>query len=260
MLIEKGLSLLCFRRCNGKHGFRANGSERHHSWGTITDSTGAILPNVKIAVTNTATSATTNTVTSPAGDFSAPARCPLVAYTVSAQIAGFKKSVTKAFTLTVDQRVRVDVALKPGAVSETLEVTAQAVSLDTDTALSQLVSQQQVEELPLTGATSCNSFSWARARSRWVASRAPCVKGKAMESASNGGRPEGNNYTLDGLVEYRSPRWSHRRSCSRRTLSRSSRFQRHLFCRLRIQRHPDQHRQQGRHQQPARCGVLVRPQ
>src|ERR1700729_4331170 len=96
--------------------------------GTVTDSTGAILPAVKVTVTNTQTNVAFRTVTSSAGDYNAPALNPGT-YTVSAEAAGFQKSVTTSFVLAVDQKVRIDLALKPGTVSETLEVTAQAVEL-----------------------------------------------------------------------------------------------------------------------------------
>src|ERR1035441_6951252 len=115
--------------------------------GTITDTSGAIVPNVKVTITNTATNVSFHAVTGSSGDYYAPSLNPGT-YTVSAEVKGFAKSVTSGFELAVDQKVRIDLAMKPGAVTETLEVTAQAVELDTDSAaLSQLVSQQQVEEL-----------------------------------------------------------------------------------------------------------------
>jgi hypothetical protein len=73
-------------------------------------------------------------------------------YSVTVESPGFQKAVTNGVVLTVDQSARVNVGLKPGAVSTTVEVTTTAVTLDTDTAaLSQEMSQQQVEALPLNG-------------------------------------------------------------------------------------------------------------
>src|ERR1700684_2281947 len=68
--------------------------------GTITDSTGALLPNVKITVTNTATNAAYQTESNSAGDYNAPSLNP-GSYQVSAQLTGFEKSQTDPFTLTV---------------------------------------------------------------------------------------------------------------------------------------------------------------
>ena len=168
--------------------------------GTVTDSSGAIMPNVKVTVTNTATNVAFRTVTSSAGDYQAPALSPGT-YSVSAEAKGFQKSVTSGFTLTVDQKVRIDLALKPGQVTETLEVTAQAVSLDTDSAaLSQLVSQQQVEELPLNGRNFMQLLLVGAGAVTVGGEQGTMRQGEGDAISVNGGRPEGNNYTLDGLV------------------------------------------------------------
>jgi hypothetical protein len=168
--------------------------------GTVTDSTGAILPNVKVTVTNTATNTAFRTTTSSAGDYYAPSLEPGT-YSVSAEVKGFQKSVTTGFVLAVDQKVRIDLALKPGAVTETLEVTAQAVELDTDTAaLSQLVSQQQVEELPLDGRNFVQLLFLGAGAVTIGGEQGTMRQGEGNAISINGGRPEGNNFTLDGLV------------------------------------------------------------
>lgn len=168
--------------------------------GTVTDTSGAIVPNAKVTVTNTATNVAFRTATTSAGDYNAPSLNPGT-YRVSVESAGFEKSVTNTITLTVDQKVRVDVQLKPGAVSETLEVTAQAVTLDTDSAaLSQLVSQQQVEELPLNGRNFMQLLLVGAGAVTVGGEQGTMRQGEGNAISVNGGRPEGNNYTLDGLV------------------------------------------------------------
>jgi hypothetical protein len=168
--------------------------------GTVTDSTGAIVPNVNVTVTNTGTNSAFKTVTSSSGDFNAPALNPGT-YSVSAEAKGFQKSVTTGFNLDVNGKVRVDLTLKPGAVTETLEVTAQAVALDTDSAaLSQLVSQQQVEELPLNGRNFMQLLLVGAGAVTVGGEQGTMRQGEGDAISVNGGRPEGNNYTLDGLV------------------------------------------------------------
>ena len=168
--------------------------------GTVTDSTGAIIPNVKVTVTNTATNVAFRTTTSSAGDYYAPSLNPGT-YSVSAEAKGFQKSVTSGFVLAVDQKVRVDLALKPGAVTDTVEVTAQAIELDTDTAaLSQLVSQQQVEELPLDGRNFVQLLFLGAGAVTIGGEQGTMRQGEGNAISINGGRPEGNNFTLDGLV------------------------------------------------------------
>ena len=95
--------------------------------GTITDSTGAILPNVNITVTNTATNATFNTNVQFRGRLQRSVVAPGT-YTVTAQMTGFEKTVTAPFTLAVDQKDPHQFDFEAGAVTETLQVTAQAVT------------------------------------------------------------------------------------------------------------------------------------
>ncbi|MFZ0303317.1 MAG: TonB-dependent receptor [Terracidiphilus sp.] len=168
--------------------------------GTVTDSSGALVPNVKVTVTNVATGVAFETVTNSAGDYQASSLNPGT-YKVSAEMKGFQKAVTTSFALAVDQKVRVDLALRPGTVSETLEVTAQAVELDTDTAaLSQLVSQQQVAELPLDGRNFVQLLFIGAGAVTIGGEQGTMRQGEGDAISINGGRPEGNNFTLDGLV------------------------------------------------------------
>jgi hypothetical protein len=168
--------------------------------GTVTDATGAIVPGAKITVTNTATKVEFQTTTNSAGDYNAPALNPGT-YTVTAEARGFTKAAVSSFTLTVNQHARVDLAMKPGAVTETVETTAQAVSLDTDTSeLATLVSQQQVEELPLNGRNFMQLLLVGAGAVTVGGEQGTMRQGEGNAISVNGGRPEGNNYTLDGLV------------------------------------------------------------
>ena len=100
-----------------------------------------------------------------------------------------------------DQKARVNVSLKAGAVSTTVEVNATAVNLDTDTsALSQLVSQKQVEELPLNGRNFLQLLLIGAGAVTVGGEQGTMRQGQGNAISINGGRPEGNNYTLDGLI------------------------------------------------------------
>lgn len=168
--------------------------------GTVTDASGAVVPNARITVTNTATKVAFQTVTNSAGDYNAPALNPGT-YTVAAEAKGFQKEIIASFTLTVNQHARVDLTLKPGEVTETVETTAQAVALDTDTAeLSSLVSQQQVENLPLNGRNFMQLLLVTAGAVTVGGEQGTMRQGEGDAISVNGGRPEGNNYTLDGLV------------------------------------------------------------
>ena len=168
--------------------------------GTITDSSGAVMPNVKVTVTNTATNANYTTVSGSSGDYTVPELKP-GAYTVSATASGFQTSLTQSFVLAVDQKVRIDMALKPGAVTETVALTAQDVQLDTDSAsLSQEMSGKQVSELPLNGRNFMQLLLVGAGAVTVGGEQGTMRQGEGNAVSINGGRPEGNNYTLDGLV------------------------------------------------------------
>ena len=168
--------------------------------GTVTDSMGAVIPNAKVTVTNTQTGSVVNMVTSSSGDFNATSLNPGT-YSVSAEVAGFQKSVTDAFPLAVDQKARVNLALKAGAVTETMQVTTQTLSLDTDSsAIGQLVSQKQVEELPLNGRNFMQLLLLGAGAVTVGGEQGTMRQGAGNAVSINGARPESNNYTLDGLI------------------------------------------------------------
>jgi hypothetical protein len=168
--------------------------------GTVTDSSGAIVQGAKVTITNVATNVSVKAVTSSSGDFNSPDLTP-GAYKVTVEAQGFQRAVTQQFTLTVNQHARVDVSMKPGTVNETLEVTAQSVALDTDTAeLSSLVSQTQVENLPLNGRNFMQLLLVGAGAVTVGGEQGTMRQGQGNAISVNGGRPEGNNYTLDGLV------------------------------------------------------------
>ena len=167
--------------------------------GTVTDATGAVVPGAKVTVTNTGTGVPFNTVTSSSGDYLAPGLQPGT-YSVSAEEKGFQKSVTTGIVLSVDQKIRVNPVLKAGEVTSTITVSAQALQLDTDSeALSQLVSQKEVEQLPLNGRNFMQLLLVTPGAVTVGGEQGTMRQGQGDAMSINGGRPEGNNYTLDGL-------------------------------------------------------------
>ena len=168
--------------------------------GTITDASGAIVQNATVIVLNVDTGQAYNTTSGSAGDFNAPSLNP-GNYSLSAQAPGFQKTQTDKFVLAVDQKVRVNLTMKLGSVNQETMVTAQAVTLDTDSsALSQLVSQKQVEELPLNGRNFMQLLLIGAGAVTVGGEQGTMRQGQGNAVSINGGRPEGNNYTLDGLI------------------------------------------------------------
>ncbi len=168
--------------------------------GTVTDSSDAVVANAGVDVTNIETGVSHHTETNSTGNYTVPFLPPGV-YRVTVQSAGFQKSVVNAITLAVAQEARVNVIMKTGAVSEVVEVTANAVTLDTDSAVvSTLVTQKQVEELPLNGRNFVQLLLLGEGAVTVQGEQGTMRQGQGNAISINGGRPESNNYTLDGLV------------------------------------------------------------
>jgi outer membrane receptor protein involved in Fe transport len=168
--------------------------------GTVTDNSGAVVANAGVEVANTATNVANHVQTTSSGDYTIPYLQPGT-YRVTVQASGFQKSITENVTLVVAQQARVNVAMKPGAVSETVQVEASAVSLDTDTsAVTQIVTQKQVEQLPLNGRNFVSLLFIGAGAVQTNGEQGQMRQGEGNAISINGGRPTSNNYTLDGLI------------------------------------------------------------
>ena len=118
--------------------------------GTVTDPTGAAVPDAKVTVTNTDTATSRSTVSDAAGLFSLP-NIPVGAYSLSVEATGFSGFVQKGI-LEVGNNTQINPILKVGSSSEHIEVQATGVSLETETSsFKQVIDQQRITELPLNG-------------------------------------------------------------------------------------------------------------
>jgi len=119
--------------------------------GTVTDPSGAAVPNVKVTLTNTDTTVA-RTVTSGAdGQYVAP-DIHIGHYNVRAEATGFKIAEEKGIVLQVGDRLRVDLKLQVGSTQETITVEANAVAVQTDTGeVSSVVTGQQISQIAVNG-------------------------------------------------------------------------------------------------------------
>jgi hypothetical protein len=118
--------------------------------GTVTDTSNAVVPGATVKVTNTGTTVTQTFTTDSGGYYTAPDLAPGT-YSISVQKQGFATSVHSGVTLFVGTVQRVDVALKPGEIVQTVSVTSDTIpQLQTETAdTGRQIPTQQVAELPL---------------------------------------------------------------------------------------------------------------
>jgi hypothetical protein len=119
--------------------------------GSVSDSTGAIVPGAKVSVSNPDTSFTRESVTNSAGEFTA-AKIPIGNYVVTVEAAGFQKLVRTGIVLNVGQTLRVDLQMTLGQMTQEVTVRGSAVKVETENAtVSDVVSGTQIQDLTLVG-------------------------------------------------------------------------------------------------------------
>ncbi len=119
--------------------------------GSVTDQTGAVVPDAPVSITNTATGAARTQNTNSSGDYRFEA-LPAGTYQVAVKASNFKESVTNAVEVHAATTTTVDVKLQLGSTTEHVDVEANAIQVQTDNAsLGETVEGQQVRELPLNG-------------------------------------------------------------------------------------------------------------
>jgi hypothetical protein len=166
--------------------------------GTVTDPQGGVIANAKITITEDATGLTYEVVSSSTGDFIRPALKPGT-YTVTAEAPGFRRVAQKNIVLVGGDRVGVPLTLPVGNVTESIEVSAQAPILQTEsTTLGADLNTKSVTSLPLGGQ---RIFTFLARLSPGVLQAEPGARDAVGGGFSaNGVRSNGqNNFLLNGV-------------------------------------------------------------
>jgi hypothetical protein len=117
-------------------------------FGTVTDKSGAVVPNVAITVTDISKGTTVTATTNESGLYRLQHLIPDT-YKVEAESAGYSKSVVASVIVYADTAPQVDLQLTVGAVSNSVEVTSEGQLLETDRAeVSTILDDRAVESLP----------------------------------------------------------------------------------------------------------------
>ena len=165
--------------------------------GTVTDASGGSINDVSVTLTNQGTNAALTTTTSSDGSYKfSPVR--IGTYKLKATLQGFQTVEQRDITVNVEQNVVVNFTLKPGSVSETIEVAGTVPVLETqDASVGQVVDRRNVDNLPLNG----RNFTFLAQLAAGVNTPQADTRGNAASGAfaANGLRPAQNNYLLDGI-------------------------------------------------------------
>jgi hypothetical protein len=175
--------------------------------GTVTDASGAVIPNATVTAINVDTSVSHDTVSGKNGDYVLP-NLPPGNYTLTVEAAGFRKLEQTGVNLQVNQSSRVDFSLQVGQAAETVSVTGHPPLLESESSsVGTVINQKLVNELPLNG----RNFVQLATLSPGVNGVGQSTSGTIMGGArpddrragneifSNGNREGDNNFLYDGV-------------------------------------------------------------
>src|SRR4029450_5464948 len=172
--------------------------------GTVKDSTGAVLGGAKGSVTNGGPGFTRTVTTDAAGDYTIP-QIPTGKYTVLAELEGFKAGALSNIDVGVDTRVRIDVQLEVGLMTESVTIEATTPLLQTNSSeLGTTVHEEQIKTMPLNGRNFVSLTRTVPGVLRGIPGAnidgAGSLAWRASASFSaNGQRARDNNFVLDGV-------------------------------------------------------------
>jgi hypothetical protein len=171
--------------------------------GTVTDSSGSVVPTATITIVNTGTNASRVVQTNSSGSYLAP-ELPIGLYSVQAEAAGFKRYERTGLKLDTNDVVRVDATLEVGQINESVTVEAAAVQVESDSAeVSNLISGSQVSELAINGRhMAALAILTPGASSDLPDFNLPISVGASTNISFNGQRPEHNVWMIDGGENY----------------------------------------------------------
>src|SRR5215813_3800981 len=166
--------------------------------GTVSDNTGAVLPAATVAIKNSATGAGIELLTDERGRYLAALLQP-GEYEIQASLPGFQKVSRRGIRLAVGQNAVVDIKLEVGQVANQIEVVADANPINlTSAALSGLVNDKQIRDLPLNGRSFQQLALLQTGVNAALAAGNDVVGGRTPKISINGARPEQNSFLLDG--------------------------------------------------------------
>jgi carboxypeptidase family protein len=169
--------------------------------GTVTDSSGAAVANVKVTITETNTGITHTSQTNDSGNYVFP-DLPPGTYKVIVEQSGFKRGSRAGIDLIVNSTERVDLVLQPGDVAETVTVEAETPILQTERAdTGRKLEAVLTENMPLgTNRNFQNLLNLVPGTTRATFQHSQFFNASSsLQTEVNGQLREGNNYQIEGI-------------------------------------------------------------
>ncbi len=172
--------------------------------GTVTDQTGGAVPNAAVAIKDNATGEIRDVTTTSDGLYTAPNLTPGV-YTVTLTAPGFQKTVQSNVTMTVGGAQTLNLTMRIGQETETIQVTAEAPVVNLSNAeIGGITTEAAIKELPLNGRSwsdlaNLTSGVYELHVQPNLSSRDRFTRGYGVQLSISGSRPQQNNYRVDGI-------------------------------------------------------------
>jgi hypothetical protein len=164
--------------------------------GAVADSTGKVVPGATVTITNVGTGASRTTTTNESGEYTITELTPGM-YTVTVEAQSFSKSVLKDLELNVGSRRTINIELKPGQITEVVEVSTEGALIETTRSdLDQTITPKEIENLPLLNRTFAG-LSVIAPEARPAGNFDP-TKTRIGNFAMNGGDGRQVNVNVDG--------------------------------------------------------------
>jgi hypothetical protein len=173
--------------------------------GQVTDSTGAVIPQAQVIITNTGTNATVKVTSDQLGEYTAPP-LPAGPYKIQTSANGFTDTLQTNITLTIGQSATINVVLKTGSANETVNVTSDVTIINASTAeISAVIGEDSIKELPLNGRDPSSLVFLTTGVTNELQSQAstlPTTNSFPTQSSGSagGGRQGSTYYLLDGVT------------------------------------------------------------
>jgi hypothetical protein len=174
--------------------------------GFVHDPSGAAVKDATVTVTNTDRNAVITTVKSNDDGYYTAPKLPLGRYNVTAEASGFKKANLQQLTVNVNDKLTANLTLAVGSNTETVDVTADQLQVNTQSATSEsLISGVQVRELPLNNRNYEQlvalqpGVAYGGGDQLYIGVSNPTGGTNVVSFSINGQRNSANNWTLDGV-------------------------------------------------------------
>ncbi len=167
--------------------------------GVVVDTTGSAVEGAEVQVIDQRTEGLTRKLTTSADGAFTVTLLPPGTYSVVVNKSGFAEAKSASIEVHVTETVRVTIPLKPGSVSEKVEISAQVTSVETSNATTgQSIGTDTVRELPLATQNYQQLLTLSAGAQSDLNAAAQLGRG-AVKLFVNGQREDNNNYLIDGI-------------------------------------------------------------